>query len=64
MDTPVTNNKPVINQGTQNATVTVKALENIKGDALYYVVIDTLKGRVPVSIGERNYKLINELISK
>lgn len=64
MDNVTGTPKPAINQGTANATVSVKALENIKGEALYYCVIDTLKGRVPISIGERNYKLISELLAK
>lgn len=47
-----------------NATVTLKALETIKEDKLLYVVIDTLKGRVSVSIGEKNYKALTEILNK
>lgn len=61
MEQPVTN-KPI--NTAPNATVQVKALETIKGDPLLYVVIDTLKGRVSVSIGEKNYKALVEILSK
>lgn len=56
--------KPAINAGTANATVSVKGLENIKGDTLYYCVIDTVKGRVAISVGEKNYKALTDLLQK
>lgn len=59
-----TNQKPVINVGTANATVTPKELENIKGEKLLYVQIDTLKGRVAISIGEKNFKALMEILNK
>lgn len=59
-----TNQKPVINVGTANATVTPKELENIKGEKLLYVQIDTLKGRVAISIGEKNFKALTEILNK
>lgn len=54
----------VINANTQNATVQVKEIENIKGDKQLYVTIDTPKGRVAISIGEKNHKLLTEILSK
>lgn len=56
--------EPVVNVNTQNATVSVKELETIKGDKLLYAVIDTKKGRVAISIGEKNHKALAEILSK
>lgn len=53
-----------ITVGTANATVSVKEIENIKGEPNRYIVIDTLKGRVHVSIGEKNFKLLQEVLTK
>jgi hypothetical protein len=47
-----------------NATVSVRQIEQINGSLLNYVVIDTLKGRVAISIGEKNMKAIQELVTK
>lgn len=54
--------KPVVNLGTANAKVSTKELETIKGDKLLYAVIDTLKGRVAISIGEKNHKALVEIL--
>lgn len=62
MDTQ--NQKPVVTVNTANATVTARELENIKGEKLLYAQIDTLKGRVTISIGEKNHKALNEILSK
>lgn len=56
--------EPVVNVNTQNATVSVKELETIKGDKLLYAVIDTKKGRVAISIGEKNHKALTDILSK
>lgn len=58
------NQRPAINVNTANATVTARQLENIKGEKLLYAQIDTLKGRVTISIGEKNHKALTEILSK
>lgn len=56
--------KAVINQNTANATVQLKELETINGEKQLYVTIDTLKGRVNISIGEKNHKKLQEILNK
>lgn len=45
-----------------NARVTVKELENISGGKLKYVIIETNRGQVPISIGDKNYDKVQELL--
>lgn len=44
------------------ADVTVKQIEQISGGKLNYVVIETDRGRVNVSVGDKNYTKLTELL--
>lgn len=52
------------NVGTPNATVKLREFDTIKGDKLKYVEIHTLKGYVYISIGEKNFKALGEILEK
>lgn len=45
-----------------NAKVRVEQITNIKKEKLNYVVIETARGEVPISIGEKNYNVLQELL--
>lgn len=64
MEPNVTNQKPVTNVNTANATVTPIELENIKGEKMYYCRVDTIKGRINISVGEKNFKALAEILTK
>lgn len=42
--------------------VTIKQIENISGGVQNYIVIQTDRGKVFVSIGEKNYTKLAELL--
>lgn len=50
-------------QVTNNAQVKVQTIENIQGTKQLYVTIQTTRGKVHISVGEKNYAKLEELLT-
>lgn len=50
-------------QVTNNAHVKVQTIENIQGTKQLYVTVETTRGKVHISVGEKNFAKLQEILT-